>query len=528
MKTYRIGTRGSLLALTQTNLIKAQLEKKTGDKFDIVPIKTAGDIQTNAPLWQLEGKDFFTKELDQALLLKEVDMVVHSYKDLGSERPDGIALAAITKREFAHDILLIKKSTIPQLKTLNNLIVGTSSPRRITNIEKSLHEFLPYGRKDLKISCQMLRGNIHTRVEKLQKGDYHAIVLAMAGPERLALHPDSLPVLEKLLQGLQFMILPPSTFPPAASQGALALECREVDNELREKLKILEDAHTVEEVSRERVAFQAYGGGCHLAVGIHVRKIGPYFLQSHQGRVGGREIHQYELQATTPFPAPVDSKAFLGLPKKKSSRNPDQNRFLFDEIIIKKEIPSLSQTPKKLWAHFFITSSYVLPRFAEIYGGGFLWAAGTKTLQELIKRGHWVHGSADSLGYGQVESLVQSKALQVFFREEEKNGGLPESLTWKVLTNDLSQSSLGECLPCYTREIRPPGKEFQQNFAALKVYFWSSFFQFTTYQKFFPDIMRPSTQHCCGIGKTFEEFQRHGINVLPFVHQESFIQWIHQ
>ena len=96
MKKYLIGTRGSLLALTQCTQVKNQLEKITGDQFELKVIKTQGDQITDKPLWQLEGKDFFTKELDAALLTGDVDLVVHSYKDLGSDRPEGIKLAAIT------------------------------------------------------------------------------------------------------------------------------------------------------------------------------------------------------------------------------------------------------------------------------------------------------------------------------------------------------------------------------------------------------------------------------------------------
>ena len=128
---YKIGTRGSLLALTQCGQIKDQLELKTGDTFELVVIKTQGDIQTSQPLWQMEGNNFFTKELDEALLKGEVDLVVHSYKDLGSVRPEGITLAAVTKRTYAHDILLIKNETIPTIKNRTEFIVGTSSPRRV-------------------------------------------------------------------------------------------------------------------------------------------------------------------------------------------------------------------------------------------------------------------------------------------------------------------------------------------------------------------------------------------------------------
>ena len=131
---YTIGTRGSLLALTQCDLIKEEIEEKSGLKFNLNVIKTQGDQITDKPLWQLEGKDFFTKELDHALINETIDLVVHSYKDLGSERPKDIKLRTITKRTYAHDILLIKKSTLEDLKSKKTFVVGTSSPRRIHNI----------------------------------------------------------------------------------------------------------------------------------------------------------------------------------------------------------------------------------------------------------------------------------------------------------------------------------------------------------------------------------------------------------
>src|SRR5690606_21785539 len=139
MTTYKIGTRGSLLAVTQSTLMKNELERISGEKFELVLIKTQGDQITNKPLWQLEGKDCFTKELDEALLAGTVDLVIHSYKDLGSERPQGIKLAAVTERKFAHDILLIPQKNVDALSNWEgDFIVGTSSPRRIVNLTRSL------------------------------------------------------------------------------------------------------------------------------------------------------------------------------------------------------------------------------------------------------------------------------------------------------------------------------------------------------------------------------------------------------
>ena len=162
-KPYIIGTRGSLLALTQCLQMKNIMEEKGLGEFKLKIISTQGDENTQAPLWQLEGKDFFTKELDAALLQGEVDLVVHSYKDLGSERPEGIKLATITERKYAHDILFIKNETIEKLKNkeLKKFVVGTSSPRRMTNISRFLPDYLPFGSElGIEVECSPLRGNV--------------------------------------------------------------------------------------------------------------------------------------------------------------------------------------------------------------------------------------------------------------------------------------------------------------------------------------------------------------------------------
>ena len=198
-KKYIMGTRGSLLALTQAGQTKKKLEELTGDHFDLKVIKTKGDANTKVPLWQLEGQNFFTKELDEALKNKEVDLVVHSHKDLGSLRPEELTLPAVTERKYAHDILLVKKETVTQWESLQFFKVGTSSPRRMTNINSFLKEFLPLKNTTFKISSEPLRGNVNTRLEKLQNGEFQGIVLALAGLERLALGDQSRPKLQELL-----------------------------------------------------------------------------------------------------------------------------------------------------------------------------------------------------------------------------------------------------------------------------------------------------------------------------------------
>ena len=259
-KTYRIGTRKSQLALAQTNLVKRKLESLTGDHFELVEMSTAGDQDTSKPLWQMDGKDFFTKELDKALLEKEVDLCVHSYKDLGHIRPPGIFLAGIGKRDFIHDILLIKKKTVQQLQKYDfqgTFRVGTSSPRRIQNISSSLLELLPT-KVEIPLECVNLRGNIVTRMNKLLANQYDAIILAFAGLERLAQDQEGLQTLKNFIHELDYMILPLEKFPAAAAQGALAIEClesRDDHGELHQKIALLKHSDTIKEIERERKAF---------------------------------------------------------------------------------------------------------------------------------------------------------------------------------------------------------------------------------------------------------------------------------
>ncbi len=502
---YKIGTRGSLLALTQCGQVKDQLESLTGDTFELVVIKTQGDLITNAPLWQLDGKDFFTKELDEALLLGHVDLVVHSYKDLGSERPEGITLAAVTKRTYAHDILLIKEETIPKIKNRTEFIVGTSSPRRIVNIEKNLADFLPKG-KNAVVKTKMLRGNINTRIQKLRDGEFDAIVLALPGIERLALGGPSVDELKKLLSGLNFMILPQSVFPSSASQGALGIECKKErpDNgELLKKLSLLQDARTKEEVSRERLAFNEYGGGCHLAVGINVKKLKfdnhTFFLHNHQGVLEEKAVSLFQLEGRELPSFAIAPKVFNGHPSN-------------DELIIKKNIP-LTLDPG---LHLYITSKYCIDAVSGAHPKS-LWAAGTKTMKDLAALGYWVNATADAIGDEEIRSLRASRAVAMM------------TDTIKpliVLSNDEAKSTLSEAevLACYKREINPHvSSEFKTQILKTEVFYWTSFFQYEAYVKHFPEIK--DRMHACGVGKTFDLFNKFHIPVHPMAGMEEFKTW---
>lgn len=497
-RKYILGTRGSLLAVTQSNQIKDQFEALTGDEVELLTIKTQGDLVTDKPLWQMDGKDFFTRELDQALLEGKVDFVVHSYKDLGSDRPEGIKLAAITKRTFAQDVLLIKKQTVDELSHRDHITVGTSSPRRITNATHSLGSLLPRGKDGavLKVETEMLRGNVNTRIGKLRTGDYDAIILALPGLERLALSPESAEELESLLEGLTFMVLPQSVMTSSASQGALAIECaseRKDHGELHVKLAKLTDEVTREEVKREREAFQSYGGGCHLAVGINVKKMGPYFLHIHRGEHEGKEVHLELLEGTT-HPRYAETEVFVGLPPEKSQR-----AWVCDELIKRVYIKDLSALKT---AHTFVAVSYAFANLEGIHPLS-LWSAGIRTWIKLASLGHWVNGSSDSRGEEEVLALKSSKALGMM---------MPEG-RWVNLTHNKSPTDIGEIVKSYERELTTPSPEFEARLRKVKACYWMSYPQYESYMNKYPFLL--DRDHYCGLGKTYQAFKLQNVEVTP-------------
>ena len=211
-----IGSRGSDLALWQANHVLRKL-RKLGLDAEVKIIKTQGDIIQDISLDKLEGKGFFTKELEDALLKKEIDLAVHSHKDLPTTSPEGLTIAAVSEREDAAELILIRKESVDNAKKFffkKAAIVGTSSARR----KSQLLAF----RKDVII--QDLRGNVPTRIQKLRDKKYDAIMLAAAGVERLGID----------LSEFKVIRLDPREFVPAPAQGVLGLQIRENDHTLFE------------------------------------------------------------------------------------------------------------------------------------------------------------------------------------------------------------------------------------------------------------------------------------------------------
>ena len=262
-----IGSRGSILALAQANLVKNSLEANYPDlTFEIKEIVTSGDkdLKSNWENSNASLKSFFTKEIEQELLDGQIDIAVHSMKDMPAVSPKGLICGAIPDREDARDVLVTKGDFLVTLP--KGAKVGTSSLRRAMNLKAVRPDF----------EIKHLRGNIHTRLNKLETEDYDAIVLAAAGLKRVGLTDK----ISEYLNG--------EVFPPAPAQGVLYIQCRENDEEIKGILKSIHNEDIAKIVEIEREFSKIFDGGCHTPMGCYSQvdedKIKFIAAYSHDGK----------------------------------------------------------------------------------------------------------------------------------------------------------------------------------------------------------------------------------------------------
>jgi hydroxymethylbilane synthase len=255
----RLGTRGSDLARTQSGTIAAALER-LGFAVELAIIKTSGDQNTTAAFGSIGPQGVFVREIEQALVERRVDLAVHSFKDLPTTSPPELTIAAVPRRADPADLLLVRRSSLAAssgdwLPLTPGARVGTASARR--------RVWLEHFRPDLAV--EPLRGNVPTRVRRLEEGHFDAILLAAAGVERLQAEQR----LGSALDDIVVVRLDPSRFVPAPAQGALAVQCRRDDARVLAALEPLDDAQSRAAVTAERDALARAEGGCDVAFGAY-------------------------------------------------------------------------------------------------------------------------------------------------------------------------------------------------------------------------------------------------------------------
>jgi len=324
-RIFTIGTRGSDLALWQANYVKDRLAE-INVKAELKIIKTQGDHILNLRLDKLEGKGFFTKELEECLMDGSIDLAVHSHKDLPTKNPEGLIIAAVSEREDPSELILILKDCVDSSKKLSikhNATVGTSSNRRQSQLLAV--------RPDLEF--ENLRGNVLTRIQKLRDEDYDAIIIAKAGLSRLKLDLSEFFVEE---------IGPTAELVPAPAQGVLAIQIRAIDQELFDILQYINNSEVAEQIAVERKVLNLFDGGCHMPLGCYCEKIADHF---HVWTTKSKDAEEF------PDRLYLTASTTDGLAEKIVAKFDIENRKMPRKVFVSRELSEHSYFKKSLLKH---------------------------------------------------------------------------------------------------------------------------------------------------------------------------------
>ena len=526
-RVLKLGTRRSALARAQSAAVAGRLmQQHPGLEVELVGIETRGDRILDKPLSAVDGKEFFTAEIDQALLAGDVDLTVHSFKDLSLERAPQLLLAAVPRREAPHDIALFAPDVRERIAAGTPLRIGSSSPRRVSFVPAFLRQALPSlapsdaGARHVELVP--LRGNVDSRLRRLHEprgSERHldGIVLAFAGLARLWADTQGQVLLRQLLAPLPRMLLPLSACPSAPAQGALAIECRRDDTETSGLLAAIDDTATRRAVEAERAVLAERGGGCHQRLGatqIEIDGLGRLFYQRDAG-ADGEALPIALPQWTPPVPLPDASNPV---------RAWDGSRVAPGEAQSLADAQSRLDSQLTPGGALFVTHRRALPDSASHAAAAMrVWVPGLATWQALAARGIWVEGCAESLGFAALEPLLAQPLLQ-----------LPSLAQWSVVTHadavpGWASSGVPGARVIATYRHRPlapdatPEAARSGPAADVTHVYWHSGAQFDLWGHSVP----AGAQHACGAGRTAEHLRRAGVqNPRVFPQVALWRQWL--
>jgi hydroxymethylbilane synthase len=498
MKTLKIICRSSRLSLAQAAIVRQKiLDRNNHIHVEIITKDTAGDIDQTTPLYEMEGRDFFTKEIDAYLLSGEADISVHSLKDLSAERISSANFStAIVERIDPRDVFILSKTGLAKLADNEEIVVGTSSLRRQELAPSFLQKAIPYlnNRKAL-LSCKPIRGNVDSRLSQLQSGKFDALILAAAGLNRLLQSENDKQYTQSLLANTKMMWLPLVECSPAPGQGALLAESLSSNTDAVSVLQSIHDSDLSDLLSVERNSIANFGGGCHQKYGaVSIDYKGLRFTA-----IAGKDDQEREvtdLQFETTF----------NLDGRKLFSTTDFMSEFFSYEFSNKPI-TIEQDTVFVAHHRAVTDDLV-----EVLKGKRVWCSGTKTWLELAQKGIWCEGCADGLGFSFLNDVfntplvaIPKENIHVLTNAQSegqwKSEGIKASSTYKLVA-DMSQAVIDEI-------------------KNADVLFWTNYQQYEVAQNF----LKKDVIHICPAGRTADLFLQSGINPLIFPNIKTFSAW---
>ncbi len=496
MNTVRIICRQSRLSLLQADIVKRKIESVLPAKnVVIIGRSSRGDRELTVPLSSLDGTDFFTEEIFAALQNNEADIAVHSLKDMSAAHFFSHDAFAVVDREDVRDIAIINRSVIEKIKTGATIYVGTSSPRREEMAVGFLKKALPQLAAEIDIATKPIRGNVESRLQQLDKGDFDITILATAGLNRLLRSTEDAPLIKDLLQDKQLMFLPLIECVPAPCQGAIVAEAHPDNKEAVALLQLINDAALLDETYKEKQEGYIHGTGCLQRFGVVTLKTahdsylyaaghdeeGKPFAQWSNLPIANRDEHNW-------FSSTRYMKDFF--------------RYEWSNKIVAIEQPVV----------FIANYKSITNELKNILSAKTIWASGTRTWFELAKQGYLVQGCADGLGF---EWLLPSLQMPLI----------------NITANDICILTHNEAAMRWQQKgyhaisnyelVAQNNTEVIAAISSADHIFWSSFSQYQYYGHY----SKAAAIHACAGGETAALLKQQGIDPLIFPTIKAFEQW---
>ena len=479
----RIASRSSVLAKIQAKLVGQKISKKYPN-YDIEYhwIKTTGDLDQRLDISSGTTLGVFTSDISQRIISSEFDMAIHSWKDYPISDNGKSKIYGTLKRADMRDVLLLKNK-IKNLESLESIQIMTSSPRRRYSLEQNLIDLVPINFN--KINFLDLRGNIDTRLKKfINDQNTDGIVIAKAALDRVIQtdmqEAQSLKeIILKCLKESHWIVLPLSSFPTAPGQGAIGIEVSNKNKKIIELVKIINNKSVYDNVTKEKLIMSDYGGGCSQKIGVSIWNKNEKMIHSLFGITEANErLKAFSIVRST-------SEQTMNTKVKKNDVFPKNKE---EQNIFERSDVNKNQMLNKLKSTLiYITRKNVLGNRPVFDASCILWTSGMKSWRAANNLGYWIHGTSDSMGETEIESV------RTFIGEKFpitkltfKNDDIP-----KVKTIDVY-------------ELNNP--KFPDDMANRKEFFWMSTLAFKTALKQYPEII--DKKHACGMGNTYKKLKK--------------------
>jgi hydroxymethylbilane synthase len=488
---------------------------------ELITGSSHGDALQNIPLQTVEGSDFFTQEIFEKLSTGEADIAVHSLKDMSAEHFFGGNLFSVVDRDDPRDVAIFRKQVLEKIKSGETVVVGTCSPRREEMATGFLQKALPQLSRQFEVRTKFIRGNVDTRLRKLEAAEYDGIILASAGLNRLLDSEGDAQDIKDLLRDKLLMILPLVECVPAPCQGAIVAEAHPSNEKAKKILQAINEVELTDDCIKEKKIAGQFGKGCLQKFGVTTIKYnskktiyaagknaaGETFSNWHSlpdlnpggknifstsdfmGRFFEYEYFNSELLIEQPVAYVSNYKAIADRP-----------------IELPNDERSVATGDDKKYNSSLPNNLTVQLKQKKV------WVAGTKTWFELAKKGIWVEGCADALG---LESLKQVFAMPLL------NVATNDVC---VITNKQSEQTWRQkgwhVMATYSLRERE-NNELKTLFKDADIIFWTSYRQYEQYKS----AVKESVAHCCPAGETVELLRVAGIEPVVFPTIKSFQQW---